>query len=196
MTLTTSQRIERLRVSIDELGPWRAREHVDLDRWSFGGAPLVLGAAWPQRDGVQTLGHPEVAVPEHWPLDEAELELDVGGEALPHAGDWHAGGVLAEAEDLNQPLLARPVTMATPARWQALRVDGASVALGALKPSEAGDGLVLRVYEPQGARGPLQVWASEGWRVAEAVDLLERPLPDVDQRIGPFEVKSWRLART
>ena len=28
----------------------------------------------------------------------------------PHAGDWLTGGVLAEAEDLNQPLLGRPVT--------------------------------------------------------------------------------------
>ena len=34
---------------------------------------------------------------------------------LPHAGDWLTGGVLAEAEDLNQPLLAKAVTGAGPA---------------------------------------------------------------------------------
>ena len=113
---------------------------------------------------------------------------------LPHAGDWLAGGVLMEAEDLNQPLLARPVSAAL-SPWQPLRVAGAAVALGALKPSESGDALVLRLYEPQGARGPLQVQPPDGWRVAGPVDLLERPVPDPGDQIMPFQVRSWRLER-
>src|ERR687892_1363626 len=44
-----------------------------------------------------------------WPdplADEGEQELVYA--VLPHAGGWLEGGVLAEAEDLNRPLPARP----------------------------------------------------------------------------------------
>jgi alpha-mannosidase len=116
---------------------------------------------------------------------------------LPHPGDWLAGGVLAEAEDLNQPLRARVLTgPAAEGVWRPLGFgDGdAAVALGALKPAEDGPGLVLRVYEPQGARGPLTLRPPAGWRVAGAVDLLERPLEGGDPgAIGPFQVRGWRL---
>ena len=37
---------------------------------------------------------------------------------FPHAGDWLTGGVLAEAEDLNQPLLCRPVTAGRPGQLE------------------------------------------------------------------------------
>jgi alpha-mannosidase len=139
---------------------------------------------------------------------------------LPHQGDWLRGGVLAEAEDLNAPLRARPLaTTAAEGVWQPLTFDPgaatgrepaaaaatggmpanglpepATVALGALKPAEDGRGLVLRVYEPQGARGPLRLRAPAGWRVAGAVDLLERRLdPPIADAIGPFQVRTWRL---
>ena len=36
---------------------------------------------------------------------------------LPHSGDWLTGGVLAEAEDLNQPLLCKVVDAADEATW-------------------------------------------------------------------------------
>jgi alpha-mannosidase len=46
------------------------------------GAPSGLGDPWPRRDGVVRLAHPEVSVPDGWPLAETRLELDLGGEAL------------------------------------------------------------------------------------------------------------------
>ena len=72
---------------------------------------------------------------------------------FPHAGDWLTGGVLAEAEDLNQPLLCRPVTAGGPASWTAAAVTGLTLGLSGFKPAEDGDGLILRAYEPAGARG-------------------------------------------
>jgi alpha-mannosidase len=161
--------------------------------------------------------------------DDGEHEFTYA--LLPHGGDWLQGGVLAEAEDLNAPLRARPLA-ATAAEgvWQPLRFEAgdasaaatgdpsangdlepAIVALGALKSAEDGPGLVLRVYEPQGARGPLRLRAPAGWRVAGSVDLLERPqaqpqaqppaqspaqaqpLAEPTARIGPFQVRTWRL---
>ena len=72
---------------------------------------------------------------------------------FPHAGDWLTGGVLAEAEDLNQPLLCRPVAAGGRASWTAAAVSGMQLGLSGFKPAEDGGGLVLRTYEPAGARG-------------------------------------------
>ena len=116
----------------------------------------------------------------------------------PHLGDWHEGGVLSEAEDLNQPLVARP-TSVVPGVYRPLALEGTRLALGALKPAESGDALVLRVYEPSGARGTCRVTPPTGWRIGGALDLLERPLEPADPRaadgITPFQVRTWRLER-
>jgi alpha-mannosidase len=113
---------------------------------------------------------------------------------LPHAGAWWEADVLAEAEDLNRPLLhaaapgpARTVPLVT--------VTGPRVGLGALKPAEDGDGLILRLYEPAGGRGPITVTPPPGWVVAGEVSLLEDAAPSPSPLIRPFEIRSWRLRR-
>ena len=113
----------------------------------------------------------------------------------PYSGSWLEGGVLMEAEDLNQPLRAHPVTTAHETTRQPLLLEGLPVALGALKRAEDSDDLILRVYEPQGARGGLKLTLPEGWQLAGEVDLLERPLAE-SPGIRPFQVKTWRLTRT
>ena len=131
-----------------------------------------------------------------WPdplADEGEHELTYA--LLPHVGGWLEGGVLAEAEDLNRPLLARAAPGAAEASLRPLRVDGLAVALGALKGLEDRPGLLLRVYEPQGARGRLRVAPPDGWRVGEELDLLERRSGPPDPELGPFAVRSLELLR-
>jgi alpha-mannosidase len=113
---------------------------------------------------------------------------------LPHAGAWWEAEVLAEAEDLNRPLLH------TPARGEArtvqfVSVDGPRLGLGALKPAEDGDGLILRLYEPAGARGPVRIAPSPGWAVFGEVNLLEDEIEPPAPLIRPFEIRSWRLRR-
>jgi alpha-mannosidase len=66
------------------------------------------------------------------------------------------------------------------------------VALGALKALEDGGGLLLRIYEPQGARGEVSLDAP-GWTFSP-VDLLERDAPATP--LGPFAVRSFRATRT
>jgi len=183
--------------------PWDAarfevagHRFADLAEPGFGVALLNDGRyghhALPSELGLSLLRSPAHPDPR---ADEGEHAFTYA--LLPHPGDWLAGGVLAEAEDLNQPLRAR--VLARPAAegvWQPLGFGNgdAAIALGALKPAEDGPGLVVRVYEPQGARGPLTLRPPAGWRVAGAVDLLERPLDGVDPgAIGPFQVRGWRL---
>jgi alpha-mannosidase len=128
-----------------------------------------------------------------WPdplADEGEQELVYA--LLPHAGGWLEGGVLTEAEDLNRPLLARPAR-GGPASRRDLVVAGLPVGLGALKALEDGGGLLLRIYEPQGARGRIAVQAPAGWRLDRALDLLERDAGAPALELGPFAVRSYRL---
>ena len=128
-----------------------------------------------------------------WPdfrADEGEQELIYA--LLPHPGAWHDAGVLAEAIELNRPVVFTTTSAPSMSRTL-LRQHGTQVALGALKPAEDGNGLVLRVYEPTGARGPCD-WALgvDGWRLAGCVDALEQPTsPPVGMQ--PFQIRSWRL---
>jgi alpha-mannosidase len=115
---------------------------------------------------------------------------------MPHAGAWHESGVREEAEDLNQPLLVAPARGLAPATLTPLGSDGLAAGLGALKAAEDGDGLILRVYEPAGARGRFALRPPDGWRAAGAVDLLEqKSAPKAEGWLSPFEVRSWRLRR-
>ena len=126
-----------------------------------------------------------------WPdplADEGAQELVYS--LLPHAGGWLEGGVLAEAEDLNRPLYAL-AARGGPASLRPLAIERPAVALGALKALEDGGGLLLRVYEPQGARGAISVDAP-GWSTSP-VDLLERDVAAAS--LGPFAVRSFRLSR-
>jgi alpha-mannosidase len=131
-----------------------------------------------------------------WPdplADEGEQELTYA--LYPHAGGWLEGGVLAEAEDLNRPLLARRTSAAAGASLRPLRVGGLPLGLGALKPLEDGGGLALRVYEPQGGRGSLTLELPAGWEADAELDLLERPAGPPRLAVEPFGVRTWRLRR-
>ena len=113
---------------------------------------------------------------------------------LPHAGVWWEAEVLAEAEDLNRPLLH--VAARGEARTvQFVAVDGPRLGLGALKAAEDGDGLILRLYEPAGARGAVRITPPPGWTVFGEVSLLEDEIEPPAPLIRPFEIRSWRLDR-
>jgi len=126
--------------------------------------------------------------------DEGRHELTYA--LLPHPGSWLAGGVLTEAEDLNRPLLRLACRASGPARRRALRVEGPPLALAALKPAEDGDGLVLRLYEPQGGRGRARLTLPAGWRASEELNLLEDRVGEPDFEFRPFQVRTHRLVRT
>jgi alpha-mannosidase len=117
---------------------------------------------------------------------------------LPHAGNWLEGGVLAEAEDLNRPLLARVSRSGRePQRRQALTVTGPALALAALKPAEEGSGdqIVVRLYEPQGASGTARLALPYPWRVARELNLLEDPAGSPAFDFSPFRVRTYLLER-
>jgi alpha-mannosidase len=81
MAISTHQRLERLKIRVDELKYWRARESISVTGWTIDGAPIAIGGAWPDRKGAHKFAA-TAEVPEHWPLEETRLVLDLGGESL------------------------------------------------------------------------------------------------------------------
>ena len=124
--------------------------------------------------------------------DEGRHELTYA--LVPHSGTWLEGGVLAEAEDLNRPLLALPCRAAGAGRLRPLAVEGLPLGLAALKPAEDVGGVVLRLYEPQGARGVARLRLPRGWRLTDELDLLEDRIGRPDLDFGPFQVRSYLLS--
>ncbi len=115
---------------------------------------------------------------------------------MPHEGTWFEGRVREEADDLNQPLVAIPVSGKSVGEWCPLHAEGIDAALSAIKPAEDGEGLIVRVYEPAGRRGSFKLSMPQGWSLSGALSILEEPMQQIDaESLKPFEVKSWRLSR-
>ena len=75
-------------------------------------------------------------------------------------------------------------------------MDGLQLGLSGFKAAEAGGSLILRTYEPAGARGLPRVALPRGWRIAEEVNLLEDTLGPADLAFTPFKLHSWRIVRS
>jgi alpha-mannosidase len=131
-----------------------------------------------------------------WPDPLAdEGTQDVTYALVPHSGGLVEGGVLMEAEDLNRPLLALPVRAGAQGSWRPLVMSGLPLGLGTLKALEDGGGLLLRAYEPAGARGAVTIELPAQWKLGAEVDLLEGGADAPSLVFRPFQVRSWRLER-
>jgi alpha-mannosidase len=125
---------------------------------------------------------------------------------FPHEGDWAGAGVAQEAFALNSPLCTAAATRdreTLPPEWGLIKVEGVALALGSLKKAEDSRGLILRLYEPHGARGKSALHFAREIKRAEKVNLLEevdeiRPAPTIrghtlGVEVRPFEVLTLRL---
>lgn len=118
---------------------------------------------------------------------------------LPHIGSWTESDVVQQAFALNSPLI---VSAGSP-RSSFVQVEGLPLGIGALKRAEDGNGLILRIYEPHGARGNSTLRFTRKLASVTAVNLLEDALDSAEFPIDanhtvvlefrPFEVKSLRL---
>jgi len=116
---------------------------------------------------------------------------------LPHEGDWRQGETVRRAAELNVPLAAVPGSAAAPVSY--LRVEGPAI-LEALKPAEDGNGVILRFYEPNGARGRVTVTHGLPFGKVVRCNLAEEdeePLAAEPGRFAfesaPFRISTFRL---
>ena len=97
----------------------------------------------------------------------------------PHAGTWVQGEVYRQAERIAvpiQPAQAGAHGGSLPKQYSFLQIEPANVVLSALKRSEDGKGVVIRVFNPTSAQidGTLKFGATP--RTVEQIDLEEKPV--------------------
>jgi alpha-mannosidase len=181
-----------------------AHRFADLSETGYGVALLNDGKyGHSARDNV--LGISLLRSPMHPdPLaDEGEHRFTYS--LLPHEGDWAEAGVVGEAFALNSPLCvvdAAPNTGGLPSESGLVAVEGVALALGSLKRAEDGHGLILRFYEPHGARGKSVLGFMGEIKRAERINLLEEaaegPVLTAEGcmlrvEVRPFEVLTLRI---
>ncbi|HTD50695.1 MAG TPA: glycoside hydrolase family 38 C-terminal domain-containing protein, partial [Acidimicrobiia bacterium] len=130
-----------------------------------------------------------------WPDPQTDQGRHHFSYALfPHAGDLRAGGVVAEAEAFNVPLVAVPVAAHAPGAgtWpstaSALRADRPNVTVEAVKKADHERAVVVRVSEAFGTRGRVRLATSLPVTSATRVDLLERDLHTIACDAGVVEL--------
>jgi alpha-mannosidase len=111
--------------------------------------------------------------------------------------------VAREAFALNSPLV--PVRGGEPRAEsqfvEFVKAEGVELALAGLKRSEDGEAVILRLYEPHGARGLARLRFPGGLKGAEKTNLLEDrggtqvhvEGDGIDVEVRPFEVVTLRL---
>jgi alpha-mannosidase len=123
---------------------------------------------------------------------------------LPHIGDLRDSQVIDQAYSLNVPLIIRDLTPAAgtlPASHSFFLGSRPGVVFETIKIAEAGAAIVLRLYEAEGGRGPLEVTTTLPVRKARLTNLLEtdeKPLPlsngVVHLDLKPFEIATLKFA--
>lgn len=123
---------------------------------------------------------------------------------LPHAGDIREGRVIEAAYALNVPLVVREVKPAAgtlPPAHSFFAVDRPGAVIEAIKVAEDGNGaIIVRLYEAEGARGPVKLTTTLPVRKAWRADLLENQVEPLALKNGslrldlkPFEIVTVKL---
>ena len=132
-------------------------------------------------------------------------EHDFVYSIYPHGGDWRTGGTVREAYALNVPLCAVPGAPGGSAVLDAFslaRTDRDDVILDTIKGAEDGDGLILRVYEAEGARGTATIHLAFPAASVTECNLMEDDEREIPMENGafafaikPYEIKTFRIRR-
>ncbi len=126
---------------------------------------------------------------------------------FPHAGEWGAGETVRRGWELNVPVVCVVGDAASASSGRSptepahsfLEVTGPAI-LEAIKPAEDGDGWIVRLYEPNGGRGPVTLRSPRPWQQVTRCNLVEEgdaELAAAGQAVTfamqPFEIVALRV---
>lgn len=117
----------------------------------------------------------------------------------PHSEDWRAGGTVAEAYALNQPVYA--VMGGTPGQtFSLISCNRSNVILETVKRAEDQDGMIVRMYECENAWTPARITLGFTPKSITECNLLEETIEEIpvsengfDITIKPYEIKTYRI---
>jgi alpha-mannosidase len=179
--------------------PWdQARFEIPVHRWAdvsepgYGVSLLNNGkygySAHGNVLGISLLRGPIYPDPY---ADEGEHEFVYA--VYPHSGDWR-NGTVGEAEEMHSPLRIAPGAGSS---WPSLlRIADESLRLTSLKKAEDSEAIILRLYEPHGARGGTTIETARPLQRAVIVNILEDETQELtieDQRRITFEFKPFQV---
>ena len=150
---------------------------------------LLRCVGWLSKDDLKTRpGHagPPYETPEAQCLGRQAFEYAI----VPYEGDWLEARVWEEAARFNLPLMAVRIEGGgrLPKAHSFLQVEPEELAVSAIKTAEAGDGLIVRAYNPstssghrigrEAVEGHLRLWRP--FRRATLVNLNEGEIAELE----------------
>jgi alpha-mannosidase len=122
----------------------------------------------------------------------------------PHAGSWQQGGTVRRSDEFNQPMVDATVPYdargSNPLEWGLLDLSDNALVPTALKGSEDGNGIILRMYDSGGIGSEGQATLGRLFRSARTVNLIEDPIGTeslsgnrLTLKLHPFEIRTIRL---
>jgi len=138
------------------------------------------------------------------PDPKADMENHLFAYALyPHAGDWCAGGTVAEAMAFNSPMLVLPRSARSAAKVSGSSLLGCTAGnlrLEAVKRSEDGKALVVRLVDRHNASTKAKLIFDRPVKAAWSCDLTEKPEKKLRTRGNsvvftgrPYEILTLRV---
>ncbi|MDR0450223.1 MAG: alpha-mannosidase [Treponema sp.] len=113
-----------------------------------------------------------------------------------HSEPWYLSDLIPLAWDLNAPLIAVPGK----ADFRDLiRISSENAALDAVKRSEEGNDIILRLHENHGGRSPLKIEFAapiSGWAEANLMEEALEPFRQqqfIKRELKPFEIVTFRI---
>ncbi|WP_310830986.1 alpha-mannosidase [Paenibacillus pedocola] len=127
-------------------------------------------------------------------------EQDQGHHAFtyalyPHTGDFVEGGVVQEAWELNNPLRAVPGQLEGEPLFS---IGGGHVLVDAVKRSEDGADIILRLHEYAGSRTQVRIESAYSIASWQECNLMEEPQGEwredgLSFQIKPYEIRTFRI---
>lgn len=176
-----------------------AHRWVDLSERSYG-VSLLNDCKYGHdvHDNVMRISLLKAATYPDYAADKGEHDFTYS--LYPHQGDFVEGKTVQAAWDLNQPMEAFDGILRLPGGpgEGMFKIDGGHVELDAVKKSEDGKSMVLRLHEYAGETKKIRIHTGFTVKEYAECDLMERPLEEFTDKemevwIRPYEIKSFLI---
>ncbi len=118
----------------------------------------------------------------------------------PHAGTWKNGGTVKAFGESVNATVARRLQKTGDAETGFIYCDSDNVIIEAIKKSEDGEGIIVRVLEKYGYRTNARIKVVGGINAVEETNLMEEYISDTDSAndsftftIKPYEIKTFKI---